>query len=91
MPHVQCPHRVRQTGSTSPCGAWRSPAEQVERDESDAQVAFVACLMLVSLVVASPATAATTQAFDARLNEGFRGATAHPCPPQRTSRSAAPV
>ena len=43
--------------------------------------ALVVFLLLVSLVVASPAMAATTQAFDARFNEGFARATAHPCPP----------
>ena len=41
---------------------------------------LVLCLSLVSLVVASPAMAATTQAFAARFNEGFGRATAHPCP-----------
>src|ERR687898_191018 len=43
--------------------------------------ALVLCLSLVSLVVASPAMAATTtHAFEARFNEGFGRATAHPCP-----------
>ena len=42
--------------------------------------ALVLCLSLVSLVVASPAMAATTQAFEARFNEGFGRATAHPWP-----------
>ena len=41
--------------------------------------ALVGCLLLVSLVVASPAMAAT-QAFEARFDEGFGRATAHPCP-----------
>jgi len=44
------------------------------------RLALVLCLLLVSLVVASPAMAATTQAFEARFNEGFGRATAHPCP-----------
>jgi hypothetical protein len=43
--------------------------------------ALVVFLLLVSLVVASPSMAATTQAFEAGFNEGFGGATAHPCPP----------
>jgi hypothetical protein len=43
--------------------------------------ALVVFLLLVSLVVASPAMAATTQAFEASFNEGFGRATAHPCPP----------
>jgi hypothetical protein len=42
--------------------------------------ALVVCLLLVSLVAASPAMAATTQAFEARFDEGFGRATAHPCP-----------
>jgi energy-converting hydrogenase Eha subunit H len=42
--------------------------------------ALVVCLSLVSLVVASPAMAATTHAFEARVDEGFGRATAHPCP-----------
>jgi hypothetical protein len=42
--------------------------------------ALVVGLMLLSLVVASPAMAATTQAFEAGFNEGFGQATAHPCP-----------
>jgi hypothetical protein len=43
--------------------------------------ALVVGLLLVSLGVASPAMAATTQAFEVRFNEGFDQATAHPCPP----------
>jgi hypothetical protein len=43
--------------------------------------ALIVGLMLVSLVVASPAMAATTQTFDVRFNEGFGRGTAHPCPP----------
>jgi hypothetical protein len=44
------------------------------------RLVLVLCLLLMSLVAASPAMAATTQAFEARFNEGFGRATAHPCP-----------
>jgi hypothetical protein len=45
----------------------------------------LACLVLSALVLAAPTTAArTTVAFEAKFNEGFGRATAHPCPASET-------
>jgi hypothetical protein len=44
-----------------------------------------ACLVLAALVLAAPTTAArTTVSFEAKFQEGFGRATAHPCPPSET-------
>jgi len=42
-------------------------------------IGLIATVLTVT-TAATPAMAATTQAFDIRFNEGFGGATAHPCP-----------
>ena len=48
-------------------------------------LSVLACLVLSALVLAAPTTAArTTVAFEAKFNEGFGRATAHPCPPSET-------
>ena len=53
--------------------------------------ALVVCLLLVSLVVASPAMAATTQALKHALTRGSGGQKPTRVPPPSYSRSAAPA
>jgi hypothetical protein len=61
-----------------PLIAGESRKEQSMRKLAIA-IGLVATVLTVT-VAGAPAMAATTQAFEAGFNEGFGGATAHPCP-----------